>query len=93
MDGGIHKKCIDAGATTYIIHGPHQLRGIDIYKGRPIFYSLGNFIFQNETIDPMPADYYEKYGLPDTALASDLYDARFKNGTSGFPRARCGTRA
>lgn len=79
------KKCIDAGATTYIIHGPHQLRGIDIYKGRPIFYSLGNFIFQNETIDPMPADYYERYGLPDTALASDLYDARFKHGRSGFP--------
>jgi poly-gamma-glutamate capsule biosynthesis protein CapA/YwtB (metallophosphatase superfamily) len=79
------KKCIDAGATTYIIHGPHQLRGVEIYKGRPIFYSLGNFIFQNETIDPMPADDYETYNLPDTALASDLYDARFKNGTSGFP--------
>ncbi|HYU78382.1 MAG TPA: CapA family protein, partial [Vicinamibacterales bacterium] len=29
------KKCIDAGATTYIVHGPHQLRGIEIYKGRP----------------------------------------------------------
>ncbi len=79
------KKSIDAGATTYIIHGPHQLRGIEIYKGRPIFYSLGNFIFHNETIDPMPADHYEQYGLPDTALASDLYDARFKSGTSGFP--------
>jgi len=79
------KKCIDAGATTYIIHGPHQLRGIEIYKGRPIFYSLGNFIFQNETIDPMPADHYEQYNLPDTALASDLYDARFRNGTTGFP--------
>lgn len=79
------KTCIDAGATTYIVHGPHQLRGIEIYKGRPIFYSLGNFIFQNETIDPMPADHYEQYNLPDTALASDLYDARFRNGTTGFP--------
>lgn len=79
------KACIDRGATTYIIHGPHQLRGIEIYKGRPIFYSLGNFIFQNETIDPMPSDHYELFGLPDTALASDLYDARFKNGTTGFP--------
>lgn len=79
------KACIDRGATMYIIHGPHQLRGIEIYKGRPIFYSLGNFIFQNETIDPMPSDHYEVYGLPDTALASDLYDARFKGGTTGFP--------
>ena len=79
------KKCLDAGATTYVIHGPHLLRGIEIYKGKPIFYSLANFIFQNETIDPMPSDNYEDFALPDTALATQLYDARFRNGTSGFP--------
>jgi poly-gamma-glutamate synthesis protein (capsule biosynthesis protein) len=79
------KKCLDAGGTTYVIHGPHQLRGIEVYKGKPIFYSLGNFVFQNETIDPMPSDHYEQFGLPATALAADLYDARFKGGTSGFP--------
>ena len=77
--------CIDAGAVAYVIHGPHQLRGIEIYKGRPIFYSLGNFVFQNETIDPMPSDNYENFGLPSTALAKDVYDARFRNGTTGFP--------
>jgi Bacterial capsule synthesis protein PGA_cap len=79
------KKCLDAGGTTFVIHGPHQLRGIEVYKGKPIFYSLGNFVFQNETIDPMPADHYEQFNLPNTALSSDLYDARFKGGTSGFP--------
>lgn len=79
------KKCLDAGATTFLVHGPHQLRGIEIYKGKPIFYSLANFVFQNETIDPMPSDHYELFDLPDTALAADLYDARFKGGTSGFP--------
>jgi poly-gamma-glutamate synthesis protein (capsule biosynthesis protein) len=79
------KKCLDAGAATYVIHGPHLLRGIEIYKGKPIFYSLANFIFQNETIDPMPSDNYEEFGLPDTALASALYDARFNKGTTGFP--------
>lgn len=79
------KKCLDAGASTYIVHGPHQLRGIEIYRNKPIFYSLGNFVFQNETIDPMPADHYELFDLPPTALAADLYDARFKSGTSGFP--------
>jgi len=77
--------CIDAGAVVYMIHGPHQLRGVEIYKGRPIFYSLGNFVFQNETIDPMPSDNYEGFDLPATALAKDLYDARFRNGTTGFP--------
>lgn len=79
------RKCLDAGATTYVMQGPHLLRGIEIYKGKPIFYSLANFVFQNETIDPMPQDHYEVFGLADTALASNLYDARFRNGTTGFP--------
>jgi poly-gamma-glutamate synthesis protein (capsule biosynthesis protein) len=79
------KKCIDAGADIYIVHGPHQLRGIEIYKGKPIFYSLGNFIFQNETNDNMPSDIYEQYGLGNAAMAADLNDVRFKGGTVGFP--------
>lgn len=79
------RKCLDAGATTYVIQGPHLLRGVEIYKGKPIFYSLANFVFQNETIDPMPQDHYELFGLSDSALASNLYDARFNNGTTGFP--------
>jgi len=79
------KKCIDAGADTYIVHGPHQLRGIEVYKGKPIFYSLGNFIFENETNDNMPSDIYESFGLGNTAMAADLNDARFKGGTVGFP--------
>jgi diadenosine tetraphosphatase ApaH/serine/threonine PP2A family protein phosphatase len=70
------RQCLDAGAAAYLTHGPHQLRGIEIYKGRPIFYSLGNFIFQNETIDPLPADAYEKYDLPENALAGEFFDKR-----------------
>jgi len=34
---------IDAGADAVVGHGPHVLRGIEFYKGKPIFYSLGNF--------------------------------------------------
>jgi poly-gamma-glutamate synthesis protein (capsule biosynthesis protein) len=67
---------IDAGCHCFIGHGHHAMRGIEIRDGRPIFYSLGNFIFQNETIDPLPADDYEKYGLPATALAGDFFDRR-----------------
>lgn len=33
---------IDNGADAFVGHGPHVLQGIEIYKGRPIFYSLGN---------------------------------------------------
>ena len=34
---------IDAGASAVVGHGPHVLRGVEFYAGRPIFYSLGNF--------------------------------------------------
>ena len=34
---------IDAGADAVIGHGPHILRGMEIYKNRLIAYSLGNF--------------------------------------------------
>lgn len=57
------RACIDQGAHAVIGHGPHIVRGIEIYKNRPIFYSLGNFIFQNDTVSCLPAEFYEKYGL------------------------------
>ncbi len=36
---------IDVGADTIIGHHPHVLQGIEVYKGKIIAYSLGNFIF------------------------------------------------
>ncbi len=39
------RQLIDAGADIVIGAHPHVLQGIEYYKGRPIFYSLGNFIF------------------------------------------------
>jgi capsule synthesis protein PGA_cap len=35
---------IDAGADAVIGHGPHVLRGIEYYRGKPVAYSLGNFL-------------------------------------------------
>ncbi len=35
---------IDAGADIVLGHHPHVLQGAEVYKGQPIFYSLGNFI-------------------------------------------------
>ena len=54
------RRCIDAGAHAVIGTGPHLLRPIEIYKGCPIFYSLGDFVLQLETIARAPADMYEK---------------------------------
>ncbi len=50
------RACIDAGASAVIGHGPHELRGIEVYNGGLIFYSLGNFIFQTETVATQPYD-------------------------------------
>jgi len=36
---------IDAGADMVLGSGPHRLKGIEAYRSRPIFYSLGNFCF------------------------------------------------
>lgn len=36
---------IDAGADAVIGAHPHVLQGVEFYNGKPIFYSLGNFIF------------------------------------------------
>ena len=36
-------KCVDAGADLVYGHGPHVVRGMEIYKGKLIAYSLGNF--------------------------------------------------
>jgi len=36
---------IDAGADIVVMHGAPLLHGIEIYRGRPIFYDLGNLIY------------------------------------------------
>ncbi len=78
------RKCIDHGAHAVIGHGPHIVRAVEVYQNRPIFYSLGNFIFQNETIATAPADFYQKYGLGADATLADLFDKRSHNDTKGF---------
>jgi len=37
--------CVDNGADLVLGHHPHTLQNIEIYKGRTIAYSLGNFCF------------------------------------------------
>ena len=39
------RSLIDAGADIVIGHHPHYVQGIELYEGKLIFYSLGNFVF------------------------------------------------
>jgi poly-gamma-glutamate capsule biosynthesis protein CapA/YwtB (metallophosphatase superfamily) len=76
---------IDAGADVFVGHGSHFPMGIEIYQGKPIFYSVGNFIFQNETVGFFPADAYERFDLGLNATPSDFLDARTSGGKKGHP--------
>ena len=73
------KQYIDAGADVVIGSHPHVLQGVEYYKGKPIVYSLGNFIFGSS--------------IPKTALLKVQWDGQasqltFVPGTSsaGYTR-------
>lgn len=44
---------IDAGADAVIGHHAHILRGIELYKGKPIYHGLGNFVTVTHALSPV----------------------------------------
>ena len=78
------RSCIDAGASAVVGHGPHLIRAIEVYRGRPIFYSLGNFVFQDEVAVDSPEDQYEELGLTSDDMLTDIYVRRTHGHTSGL---------
>jgi len=79
-------RCIDAGADAVIGGGNHLLKGIEIYKDRPIFYGLANFIFQPDYVDQTPADMVEMYGFPLTMTGAEVSAARVAKSTATMER-------
>ena len=61
------RACIDAGADIFFAAGPHLLRGIEMYKGKPIFYSLGNFVM-HPLAQEIPASSWKAFGLPEDSI-------------------------
>jgi len=82
------REMVDAGADMLVGSGPHALRGIEIYKGKPILYSLGDFIFENDTLLRLPSENYDPLGLGATMGVADFNDRRYSNDTRGFPADR-----
>lgn len=78
------RRCIDAGASAVLGHGPHELQGVEVYHGGLILYSLGNFIFQTETVSLQPYDAYDNKDLPLDLRVGEYMDRRSKNGTVGY---------
>lgn len=48
-------QAIDNGADVFIGHGVHTLRGVEIYKGKPIFYGVNTFVYQYQWSLPQNA--------------------------------------
>jgi poly-gamma-glutamate synthesis protein (capsule biosynthesis protein) len=55
-----------------------------VYKERPIFYSLGDFILQLYNIELAPAEFYAKVGVDGGATVHELLKTRSKNFTRGL---------
>jgi poly-gamma-glutamate capsule biosynthesis protein CapA/YwtB (metallophosphatase superfamily) len=70
------RACIDAGADAFFAAGPHVIRGLEIYKGKPIFYCLSNFIFQYSSSWPTPAEDFATFGLDPQTLDSSLFERK-----------------
>jgi poly-gamma-glutamate capsule biosynthesis protein CapA/YwtB (metallophosphatase superfamily) len=58
-------QAIDNGADVFVGHGPHVVRGVEIYKGKPIFYGLGEFFRQMDFALPYVA------GIPGLSAEAD----------------------
>jgi poly-gamma-glutamate synthesis protein (capsule biosynthesis protein) len=77
------RAAIEAGADMVVGHGSHTPLGVEIYKGKPIFHSLGTLIMQNETLPFFPAEAYGRFGLGHEATPGEFIDARTGGGTKG----------
>ncbi len=71
------RACLDAGADVVFGGGTHEFKPVEIYKGKPIFYSLGNFCFQSNVVEHQPSDILDKFNLPDM---SDVQALAARNG-------------
>lgn len=53
------RACIDAGADVVWGHHPHVLQGAELYKGKPVLYSMGNLISKKEGPTGLVRIYFE----------------------------------
>jgi poly-gamma-glutamate synthesis protein (capsule biosynthesis protein) len=69
------RQAIERGADVVLVHGPHEVRGIELHAGKPIFYGLGDFVFQPDQVSGFPAEAYEQIGLaPDSSTEEYVGD-------------------
>lgn len=78
-------EAIDAGADAVIGHGAHFMRGVEIYRGSPIFYNLGSLLMEFEAGESIISpEMYESYGYAPDSRPSDLHGNRVKDREGNF---------
>jgi poly-gamma-glutamate synthesis protein (capsule biosynthesis protein) len=76
---------IDSGADAVIGGHPHVTQNIEIYKGKTIFYSLGNFIFDGfDTEDTNTGWAVEMTIQPDATISWKIFEAKLDG--NGIPQ-------
>jgi hypothetical protein len=58
----VARAAIDAGAHAVFGHHAHIMRGIEVYRGRPVFHGLGNFVTVTHALTPTGNDNAERAG-------------------------------
>ena len=71
MQRSTGKEYLDAGADAVIGAHSHCLQGMEYYKGKPILYSLGNYWFNEKTLDTALAKLHF-YGNSETGAYLDI---------------------
>jgi hypothetical protein len=56
----VARAAIDAGAHVVFGHHAHIMRGVEVYRGRPIFHGLGNFVTVTHALTPTGNDSAER---------------------------------
>jgi len=69
---------IERGADVVLVTGPHEVRGVQLHRGKPIFYSMGSMAFEIEAVERLPSEAYERLGLGDDASPDDVFAAAKK---------------
>lgn len=93
----VARRAIDNGADAFIATGIHHVAGMEIYKGKAIFYGLGNF-FWSDMQEPLSAELYdsiadrryleESFDHPERATDADLSNVLNSQGPGvGFATA------
>lgn len=80
------RACIDAGADIFISQGSHSpLRGLELYKNKPIFYDPGDFFTMADTVTRLPSDVYSRTGFTPEVRRWEATPTDFFEGRAALP--------